>query len=81
MNHNHEKKYSITLLHQQSSRQHKTPNTSTTKQQKLKTKQNNKYLIDAFDRLPSNLITISPGQIQHDQQEIQELPSQKMEKP
>jgi hypothetical protein len=40
-----------------------TPNTATTKQQKQKTKQNNKYLIDAFNRFPSNSITISPRQI------------------
>jgi hypothetical protein len=30
---------------------------------------------------PSNSITISPGQIQHDQQETQELPNHKMGKP
>jgi hypothetical protein len=46
-----------------------------------KTKQNSKYIIDAFNRLPSNSITISPRQIQEDQQKIQEFPSQKMEKP
>jgi hypothetical protein len=86
MNHNQEKKYSITLLQQQSSRQHKIPKPlqqkhpipqqQSSKNRKLNKKSNTSLMLSTS--FPSNSITISLGQIQH---ETQELLCQKMGKP
>jgi hypothetical protein len=80
------KKYSITLLQQQSIKQHKIlkplqqkhpiPQQKSSKNRKLNKTANTSLMLSTC--FPSNSITISHGQIQH---ETQELPSQKMEKP